>query len=1073
MIGMKLILGLDIGIASVGYGIINENFEIITTGARLFSEGTAANNLERRTFRGTRRRIRRVKHRLTRMKELLFDVFGEHEAESFDNIYEIRCKGLRERLEPQEIMAAILHLTKRRGIHYLTADDVDPDSASKGEVAQTLTENSEKLGSRYICELQLEELKKTGVVRGVENKFVHQKYEQELDALLEKQSEYYEELGKAIEAIKKIYNSKREFFEGPGSKISPTPYGRFRYNAEGNVEEVNLLDLMRGKCTYFPDEKRMAKWSYTTCLFNLLNDLNNLTVRGNTTGDDKLSYEQKKELIDNKINQGRNITLNDIAKVCGVEPDAISGYREDKSGKAIFTTFDGYKKVLTKAKTLGVQDLIIGNRELVDTIADILTQEKDIVKREEALVEAGIAKEFAVEISKIDAFKEYHSLSKKAIELILSDLWHTNKNQMQLFTEAGLSDEKLVAVKGKELAVDLDNWIVSPVTKRSVNETVKVINALRAWIKKQYGKDTEFSDIVIEMAREKNSEDKKQWIKKIQKEQETRKRDALLMAGDRKPNGTEMLMLSLLAEQDWKCAYSLQPILVDEVFKSKALEIDHIIPRSISFSDARSNKVVVKSVENQKKKNRTPYYYFSSGDNKNGISYEEFKQHVLANKKFSRAKKANLLYEENPLEHVQDFINRNLVDTRYASRKVLNLLQQFVKANELPTSVKVINGLVTHRFRAKAMLDKDRDATYAHHAQDALIIAGMGNTNILKTLTKWNAFSDGFADEKFIVDEFGQLIDKETGEIITNEDMDAPKYIRFIKSVEKVTPKFSFKVDRKPNRQLYDQQIKSTRVVTNDKGKDEAYIVTKYSDIYNSGANSSGEKLKKKILEHPETLLMYKHDPKTFEIFKKIVDEYKDEKNPFAAYKEDHGKIRKYSKKGIGPEIDSVKFLDGKLGSHRVNTKQTGNHQSVFLQLKSLRVDVYLDDGVYKLVNVLYDMVKNTATKYIVDEIKYEAAKTKKKISAKAEFLFSLYRGEMISYKKDGELETWIFSCMNNDKTNCVEFKFPDKPSPGNTQPKRMHTIGKKITDFTKYHVDVLGNAYPITREKLQMEIEK
>lgn len=97
----------------------------------------------------------------------------------------------------------------------------------------------------------------------------------------------------------------------------------------------------------------------------------------------------------------------------------------------------------------------------------------------------------------------------------------------------------------------------------------------------------------------------------------------------------------------------------------------------------------------------------------------------------------------------------------------------------------------------------------------------------------------------------------------------------------------------------------------------------------------------------------------------------------------------------------------------------------------------------------------------------------KKKISAKAEFLFSLYRGEMISYKKDGELETWIFSCMNNDKTNCVEFKFPDKPSPGNTQPKRMHTIGKKITDFTKYHVDVLGNAYPITREKLQMEIEK
>ncbi len=930
---MKLILGLDIGIASVGYGIIDENYEIITAGVRLFSEGTAANNLERRTFRGTRRRMRRVKHRLTRMKALLSDLFAIEEVERFDNIYEIRCKGLKERLTPQEIMAAILHLTKRRGIHYLTAEDVDPESASKGAVAQTLTENAEKLGTRYICELQLEELNKTGKVRGVENKFVHQQYEQELDALLEKQSEYYSELATAVDKIKEIYNAKREFFEGPGSKISPTPYGRYRYNAKGDIEEVNLLDLMRGHCTYFPAEKRMAKWSYTTCLFNLLNDLNNLTIKGNDLSSDeefdkpdKLSYEQKKNLIENKINQGKNILLTDIAKVCNVKPEAISGYREEKSGKAIFTTFDGYKKVLAKAKNLGLQDMIIGNRELVDTIAEILTQEKDIGVRENQLVKAGITKDLAVEISKIDVFKEYHSLSKKAIELILDDLWHTNKNQMQLFSEAGLSEEKLVLAKGKELAVDLDNWIVSPVTKRSVNETVKVINALRAWIKKQYGEETEFSDIVIEMAREKNSEDRKQRIKNAQKKQEARKREALEKAGDRKPNGTEMLMLSLLAEQDWKCAYSLEHISVEDVFRNKALEIDHIIPRSISFSDARSNKVVVKSAENQKKKNRTPYYYFSSGDNKNQINYEDFKQYVLANKKFTKAKRDNLLYEENPLVHVQDFINRNLVDTRYASRKVLNLLQQFVKANELVTSVKVINGLVTHRFRAKAMLDKDREATYAHHAQDALIIAGMGNTNILKKLTKWNAFSDGFVDQKLIIDESGQLIDKETGEIITNEDMEASKYIRFIKSVEKVAPKYSFKVDRKPNRQLYDQQIKSTRVVTNDSGENATYIVTKYSDIYNSGANSSGEKLKKRILETPESLLMYTNDPKTFAIFKQIVDAYKDEKNPFAAYKEEYGKIRKYSKKGNGPEINSVKFLDGKLGSHRVNTKQTGNN---------------------------------------------------------------------------------------------------------------------------------------------------
>lgn len=51
------------------------------------------------------------------------------------------------------------------------------------------------------------------------------------------------------------------------------------------------------------------------------------------------------------------------------------------------------------------------------------------------------------------------------------------------------------------------------------------------------------------------------------------------------------------------------------------------------------------------------------------------------------------------------------------------------------------------------------------------------------------------------------------------------------------------------------------------------------------------------ILESPDKLLMYHHDPKTFEIFLKIVEQYGEESNPFAAYKEDHGPICKYSKK--------------------------------------------------------------------------------------------------------------------------------------------------------------------------------
>lgn len=53
-------LGLDIGVASVGWGIIDDNYNIIDCGVRLFSENSAEGNSTRRTMRSGRRRLRRL-----------------------------------------------------------------------------------------------------------------------------------------------------------------------------------------------------------------------------------------------------------------------------------------------------------------------------------------------------------------------------------------------------------------------------------------------------------------------------------------------------------------------------------------------------------------------------------------------------------------------------------------------------------------------------------------------------------------------------------------------------------------------------------------------------------------------------------------------------------------------------------------------------------------------------------------------------------------------------------------------------------------------------------------------------
>lgn len=64
------ILGLDIGITSVGYGIIDyETRDVIDAGVRLFKEAEVENNEGRRSKRGARRLKRRRRHRLQRVKK--------------------------------------------------------------------------------------------------------------------------------------------------------------------------------------------------------------------------------------------------------------------------------------------------------------------------------------------------------------------------------------------------------------------------------------------------------------------------------------------------------------------------------------------------------------------------------------------------------------------------------------------------------------------------------------------------------------------------------------------------------------------------------------------------------------------------------------------------------------------------------------------------------------------------------------------------------------------------------------------------------------------------------------------
>lgn len=362
---MGYILGLDIGVASVGYAIIDENYNVLISGVRLFREGTAEENVARRGFRSSRRSMRRSRHRLDRLKEILSSALGVSGNQSYTNLYEIRVRGLSNKLSPDELIAAIIQLAKHRGIFYLSPEDLAAEDGSNQSSADIIRTNENKLKDGiYPCHVQLEKLNNMGTVRGIENKFTHESYRSELIKLLEVQSSFYPKLKEIMDEVLCIYDSKREYYEGPGSYKSPTPYGRYQLDESGNVIKINLIDKMRGTCTYFPDELRAPKWSYSACLFNLLNDLNNLTIQGV-----KITEAQKQELISEYVNKGKAVTIPAIAKVCGVKKEDIFGFRIDKSEKPIFTKFEGYNELLKIAKSVNEEDAIEGKKQLVDDLS--------------------------------------------------------------------------------------------------------------------------------------------------------------------------------------------------------------------------------------------------------------------------------------------------------------------------------------------------------------------------------------------------------------------------------------------------------------------------------------------------------------------------------------------------------------------------------------------------------------------------------------------------------------------------------------------------------------------------------
>lgn len=179
------------------------------------------------------------------------------------------------------------------------------------------------------------------------------------------------------------------------------------------------------------------------------------------------------------------------------------------------------------------------------------------------------------------------------------------------------------------------------------------------------------------------------------------------------PSKTDIIRYKCWLEQKYRSPYTGKTISLSKLF-TPAYEIEHVIPQSLYFDDSFSNKVICEAEVNKLKDRQLGYKFIaehhgekvqlSQGEVVEILSVEAYEKFVKENYANNRVKMKKLLMENIP----DDFIERQLNDSRYISKVVKGLLSNIVREkvddeNYEPeaTSKNLIscNGAITDRLK--------------------------------------------------------------------------------------------------------------------------------------------------------------------------------------------------------------------------------------------------------------------------------------------------------------------------------------------------------------------------------------
>ncbi len=793
-------LGLDIGIASVGWALLDTtNQHIIDLGVRCFDKAETDKdgdplNLNRRMARLPRRRLGHRRERLDKLIKLLVGeglipgkgIFTKPPKKGFPtpDLWRLRVSALDEALSPEAWARIIYHICKHRGFHWRSkAEEAVEDKAKEtGRVKAGLNATHELMEKRHYrtaAEMVVSEFP---------------------DAYRNKQGEYRKALSRSLlaEEMAMLFDRQRQFGNpyatetlerailGSGDKKSGILW------EQKPALSGDALLAMLGHCTFEKDEYRAPKASFTAERHVLLTRINNMRViengetRGLRPGERRIAmdlpYKRKSPVSYKQLKDAwkKSGLIDDDFVFAGLRyPSPQDNKQKNPETAEKIAPLEGWHKIRKCLESDGLNEVwqqladtaLTGKPELLDGIAWALSVYKEDDEARNALAKLDLpGGDQTIEALLNIRFDNFGRLSLKALARILPYM-EEGLRYDEVCREAGyhhaLPDSNAT---GKQFRLPpfyvLENGKLSlnsemdlprnPVVMRALNQARKVVNA----IMDRYGSPMA---VHIEMARDLSRPFKER--KQIEREQtqyrerndEDRQRFSEHFG--RLPKGKEFAKWQLYREQQGKCAYSLQALDLRRLLDDGYVEIDHALPYSRSYDDSKNNKMLCLTAENRNKGNKTPYEYLDGANDSE--RWRRFVAFVESNKAWRPAKKARLLRKHFGQEEAEDFRERNLNDTRYICRFFKNYVERYLLLHEESDAKRciVVSGQLTSLLRARWGLLKRREVNDRHHALDAAVVAAC-TQGFIKRMADYSRRRElGQVREGFVDIETGEVVD--------------------------------------------------------------------------------------------------------------------------------------------------------------------------------------------------------------------------------------------------------------------------------------------------------------------------